>query len=54
MFYIQLKSPWAGLETVDECATRAEARALCREYTQADPTGFYYVSRRACKAWAAK
>jgi hypothetical protein len=54
MFYIQLKSPWAGLETVEECHTLKEARTLCREYQFSDPSGFYYISRRACKAWAAK
>lgn len=51
MVYIQLKSA-AGLETVDEFTTWKEARAMVAEYRLADPSGFYYLSRRACRAWA--
>jgi hypothetical protein len=51
--YIQMRGP-CGLETVDEFDTRKEARAMLSEYRMADKSNYYYLSSRACKAWAAK
>lgn len=51
MIYIQRKGN-GYLETVDEFSTRKEARAMLNEYRLSDPYGFYYLSQRACKAWA--
>ena len=53
MHYIQLYRNGRG-ETVDEFDTRAEAIAMVKEYRFADPTGDYYISRRACSAWSEK
>lgn len=53
MFYIQRRDQF-GLETVDEFTTRKEARAMLREYQQSDSSASFYISSRACKAWAAK
>lgn len=50
MKYIQLRA-WGQLETVDEFPTMKEARAMLAEYRMADPSGYYYISSRACKAW---
>lgn len=50
MIYIQRKGN-GYLETVDEFATRREARAMLAEYQLSDPSGYYYLSSRACKAW---
>jgi hypothetical protein len=52
MTYIQRKGD-GYLETVDEFATRKEARAMLDEYRTADPSAIYYLSGRACKAWRA-
>ena len=55
MVYIQRRDGAGhGLETVDEFTTRREARAMLAEYRMADPTAFYYLSTRACRAWSAK
>jgi hypothetical protein len=53
MLYIQRKGN-GYLETVDEFATRKEAKAMLKEYQLADPSAEYYISSRACKAWAEK
>lgn len=50
MVYIQRKGN-GYLETVDEFATRVEARAMLREYQICDPSGYYYLSQRPCRAW---
>lgn len=38
-------------ETVDEFETWTEAKKLIAEYRLSDPSGNYWISRRACKAW---
>lgn len=50
MKYIQLKSS-QGLETVDEFSSIKEARLMLKEYRVSDPSGYYYISSRPCKAW---
>lgn len=50
MTYIQRKGD-GHLETVDEFATRKEARAMLAEYRLSDSSAHYYLSSRACKAW---
>lgn len=50
MFYIQRKGQ-GYLETVDEFTTRKEAREMLKEYSMSDPSGHYYISTRACRAW---
>ena len=50
MKYIQRKGN-GYLETVDEFDTYKEARAMLLEYQLSDPSGYYYISSRACKAW---
>lgn len=50
MIYIQRKDG-RYLETVDEFNTWKEAKAMLAEYRLSDPAGYYYTSRRACKAW---
>jgi hypothetical protein len=50
MIYIQRKGD-GYLETVDEFATRREARAMLAEYWLSDPTARFYLSSRACKGW---
>jgi hypothetical protein len=50
MHYIQRKDS-KQLETVDEFETYREAAAMCNEYSVADPTARYYVSKRPCKSW---
>ena len=49
-YYIQRKDA-RNLETVDQFATRKEAREMVREYRTADPSAYYYVSTRPCKNW---
>lgn len=51
VIYIQRKGN-GYLETVDEFETHLEARAVLKEYRLADPTAFYYLSSRACRAWS--
>lgn len=48
--YIQRKDA-LQLETVDEFATRKEARLALIEYRLADRAASYYLSTRPCKAW---
>ena len=48
MRYIQRKGQ-GYLETVDEFETSKEARAMLKEYRQADHSAEYYISSRACK-----
>jgi len=48
--YIQLKGDY-GLETVDEFDTYKEAREMLKEYRMSDPSGYYYMSQRACAGW---
>ena len=50
MLYIQLKRNGL-LETVDQFETFKEARLMLKEYRMSDPTGYYYISSRACRAW---
>lgn len=51
--YIQRKDHQTRqLETVDEFDTYKEARSMVKEYRLSDPWGDYYISSRACKAWA--
>ena len=52
MIYIQRKS--STLETVDEFESRREAKAALIEYKLADPSAFYYLSTRPCRAWSLK
>jgi hypothetical protein len=52
MIYIQRKSE-GYLETVDAFDTIKDARAMLNEYRLSDSSAVYYLSRRACKAWAA-
>ena len=52
MIYIQRKGD-GYLETVDACRLLKEARALIKEYQLSDKLAYYYLSRRACKAWNA-
>jgi len=49
-FYIQRKDA-NQLETVDEFATRKEAKAMLAEYQLADRTAEHYISTRACSDW---
>jgi hypothetical protein len=49
-YFIQRKGG-GYLETVDEYATRREAREMLAEYRMADTSGVYYISTRPCKAW---
>lgn len=51
--YIQRKQG-RDIETVDEFATRKEARAAVQEYRISDPSAEYYISSRACKHWKVK
>jgi hypothetical protein len=51
MKYIQRKDRY-GLETVDQFEALTEARAMLKEYRMSDGTAEYYISSRACKAWA--
>jgi len=53
MYYIQRKGQ-GQLETVDEFESRREALAMIAEYRLCDWSAVYYISTRACKAWAAK
>ena len=53
MIYLQRKGG-GYLETVDEFATRKEAREMLFEYQISDQYGYYYLSSRACKAWKTK
>ena len=50
MIYIQRKSE-GYLETVDAFNTIKAARVMLNEYRLADKSAYYYLSRRACKAW---
>jgi len=50
MLYIQRKDG-KDLETVDKFETMKEARAMLKEYRISDPSAYYYISSRACKAW---
>lgn len=50
MIYIQRRGQ-GYLETVDEFASRKEAREMLKEYRISDPSAHYYMSSRACKAW---
>ena len=52
MIYIQRRS--STLETVDEFESRREAKAALIEYKLADPSAFYYLSTRPCRAWSLK
>ena len=49
-YYIQRREGRI-LETVDEFATRTEARAMLAEYRMADRTAAHYISRRPCAGW---
>lgn len=51
MFYIQRKDG-RELETVDQFATRKEARAMLREYQISASSVQYYISSRSCKNWS--
>lgn len=51
MFYIQRRGQ-GYLETVDEFPTRKEAREMLAEYRLSDPSARFYISTRACRAWA--
>lgn len=53
MIYIQRRGQ-GQLETVDEFETRKEAVKMLREYQMSDPSAYYYMSKRACKAWKEK
>ena len=48
--YIQRRGN-GQLETVDEFATRKEAREMLKEYQLADSGAHYYTSTRACAHW---
>ena len=50
MRYIQLRRNGL-LETVDQFETSKEARTMLKEYRLSDPSGYYYISSRACHAW---
>lgn len=50
MTYIQRKDAHY-LETVDEFESMKEAKAMLAEYRMGDRSAYYYLSRRACKAW---
>ena len=49
MYYIQYK--YEHLETIDSFKDYKEAKAALKEYQISDSTGWYYISKRACKAW---
>jgi hypothetical protein len=49
--YIQRRDKARNLETVDEFATRKEAREMLREYRMSEPGVSFYLSSRPCKAW---
>ena len=53
MVYMQRRDG-RQLETVDEFPTWKEARAMLVEYRLADPTAYFYLSRRPCRAWATR
>jgi hypothetical protein len=50
MIYIQRRGD-GHRETVDEFATRREARAMIAEYRLSDRSAEYYLSTRPCHAW---
>ena len=50
MTYIQRRDE-NGLETVDQFATRKEAREMLAEYVLSDYAATYYLSSRPCKDW---
>ena len=50
VFYIQ-RYTLNQLETIDEFTSRREAEAMQQEYERSDLSAYYYVSKRACKAW---
>lgn len=52
-YYIQRRGQ-GYLETVDEFETRKEAGEMLGEYRMSDPSAYYYVSTRPCRAWGAK
>ena len=39
------------VETLEKCATKAEALKLLAKYRMSDPGGMYAVSQRPTKAW---
>jgi hypothetical protein len=49
-YYIQRRGN-GYLETVDEFATRTEARKMLTEYQLADPSARHYISSRCCANW---
>lgn len=49
--YINIKSSFHGVETVDEFTTRKEANKMLREYQMADRSQYYYTSQRSTKEW---
>ena len=46
--YIQRRDG-RDLETVDEFNSWKEASAMVAEYQLADPSAYYYISRRSCR-----
>lgn len=50
MYYIQ-REEGKELETVDETKSIKEAHYLIGEYRLCDSYAYYYISKRACKAW---
>ena len=52
MYYINLKTPAHGTETIDEFTTRKEAVAMLREYRMSIPGA--YLSTRCTKEWRNK
>ena len=50
MYYIQLKTG-NELETIDQFNSYKEAKANLTEYRISDTSGYYYISKRACKHW---
>lgn len=51
MKYINRKDEDGNIETVDQFESAKEARTNLGEYQMSDPTGHYYISPRATKAW---
>ncbi len=52
-YFIQRRSG-KDLETVDEFPTKKEAQDMRHEHAVSDPSAYYYVSNRCCKAWKEK
>ena len=52
MTYINRKDNYGNLETVDQFnQSRKYAKEMLKEYRLSDPSAYYYMSQKPCKAW---